>query len=84
MLACQENNIEITNLLLNANADVLKQDNQDCLALCYAISSAVLKNLKPPYRIFDKILGEMVKRNITLKDYLEVSLINMNATGQSV
>ncbi|XP_044260076.1 uncharacterized protein LOC123008358 isoform X2 [Tribolium madens] len=68
MLACFRNNITIITILINAGADILKEDNHGRMTLCYAISSCMKVN-KPPFLATEKIITELKKKS-SLENYL--------------
>lgn len=73
MLACFRNNLPITNILIDAEANVLKEDNHGRMTLCYAISAS-LKS-KPPYLVAERVLKELKRRSaieIYLKSRIEI------------
>ena len=80
MLACFRNNINIINILIDAGADILKEDNHGRMTLCYAISSLV-KISKPPFLATDKIITELRKKSL-LDTYLKRRLELIIATAK--
>lgn len=73
MLACFRSSKTITDLLIDAGADVFKEDQRGVMALSYAISSAVINKLLPPFEVVDKIVSELGKFGFTFSDYLQVT-----------
>ncbi|CAH0555981.1 unnamed protein product [Brassicogethes aeneus] len=69
MLACYKNNIKVVTILLNSGAEILKEDNHNRMALCYAISSEV-KNSKPPFILVEKVLKELQKY-MPIQEYIK-------------
>ncbi|RZC41499.1 uncharacterized protein BDFB_001381 [Asbolus verrucosus] len=69
MLSCFRNNIAIIDILIEAGADILKEDNHGRMTLCYAISSA-MKISKPPLLATEKIIAELKKKS-SLETYLK-------------
>lgn len=70
MLAAFRYNGSIVENLLQAGADVFKKDNRGRTALCYAISTTIVKYLQPPFIIIDLLLSEMEIKGCCLNDYL--------------
>nr|XP_974847.2 PREDICTED: uncharacterized protein LOC663720 isoform X2 [Tribolium castaneum] len=80
MLACFRNNISIITTLINAGADILKEDNHGRMTLCYAISSC-MKVSKPPFPATEKIITEL-KNKSSLENYLKRRLELIIATAK--
>lgn len=77
MLASFRNNVNIINILIDAGADILKEDNHGRMTLCYAISSS-MKISKPPFLAAEKVVSELRKRSLFetyLKRRLELIII---------
>lgn len=75
MLASFRNSIEILNKLLECGAVVEKEDNNGFIALCYALSSVVSKQLTMPNAVVEKLLNDMQIKNLSIYEYLQVSFV---------
>jgi hypothetical protein len=80
MLACFRNNIAIIDILIEAGADTLKEDNHGRMTLCYAISAS-MKASKPPFLATEKIIAELKKKS-SLDTYLKRRLELIIATAK--
>lgn len=70
MLAAFRYNLQIVEVLLQAGADVFRKDNRGRTALCYAIFTAIVKCLRPPYAVIDLLIAEMEVKGCPFEDYL--------------
>lgn len=70
MLAAFRYNESIVEILLQTGADVFKRDSRGRTALCYAISTTIVKSLQPPFNVIDLLMSEMQTKGCCLKDYL--------------
>ncbi|KAI4461304.1 ire1-related [Holotrichia oblita] len=71
MLASFRNSIGILNKLLECGAVVEKEDNNGFIALCYALSSVVSKQLPMPNAVVQKLLNDMQIKNFSIYEYLQ-------------
>ncbi|XP_017777099.1 PREDICTED: uncharacterized protein LOC108563053 [Nicrophorus vespilloides] len=71
MLASYRNDFGIVSKLLVKGANVKRRNADGFTALCYAFSSAMLKNLEPPFSVIDKLQAEMMKSKFFFSDYLK-------------
>lgn len=74
MMAAFRYNQKIAEILLEAGADAFRRDNRGRTALCYAISTTIVKCLQPPFALIDLLMGEMQAKGCCLKDYLVDSI----------
>ncbi|XP_022915943.2 uncharacterized protein [Onthophagus taurus] len=75
MLASFRNNIEIIEKLISSGANVSLEDKNGFIALCYALSSAITKQLQIPNLVVEKLLSELYKYAFSLEEYLEKRLM---------
>ncbi|KAF5283176.1 hypothetical protein FQR65_LT02688 [Abscondita terminalis] len=71
MLASYLNNFNMVNELLQANADILKEDSGGSTALCYAIAAVVRKHIEIPHLVINKLLNALEMVGVTFENFLQ-------------
>lgn len=84
MLAAFRYHERIVEVLIRVGADVFRQDNRGRTALCYAISTTIVKSLQPPFPLIDLLLTEMEAKGCSINDYLVVPLKAIHLTMKNV
>lgn len=72
MLACYFNNSDIVSTLLQANANIMKEDINKCTALCYGMAYAMYKNITPPHPVVEKLIVALKNSNVDFKSFFKV------------
>lgn len=91
MLASYLNNFNMVNELLQANADILREDSGGSTALCYAIATVVNKNIETPHLVINKLLSTLETVGVTFETFLQTHIdailscpVKQKKSGQAV